>query len=83
MSVVKCKNCGADIVMPRILKRKEVVQLVGISAPQLYRNVKAGLFPPPYELGEKAIGWKMSDIIMWMENLKPVKWNESTNEVKL
>lgn len=62
---IQGKNIG------RILKRKEVLRIVGISSAQMYRNIKAGLFPPPYCLGAKSVGWRERDILTWLEELRP------------
>lgn len=55
----------------RIIKRKEVLRIAGISSAQMYRNIKAGLFPAPYSLGRRAVGWKESDIAAWLDGLQP------------
>ncbi len=55
----------------RILKRKEVLRIAGISSAQMYRNIKAGLFPSPYCLGARAVGWKQTEIEEWMAGLRP------------
>ena len=42
---------------PRIMRPKEVCEVRGTSRVQLWRDVKAGKFPPPIELGPNSIGW--------------------------
>ena len=55
----------------RIMKRKEALKITGISCAQMYRNIKAGVFPRPYSLGRRAVGWKASEIAAWLDGLQP------------
>ncbi len=41
----------------KVLRNKEVLTLLGISNPTLYRRIKDGLLPPPFNLGCRAVGW--------------------------
>jgi predicted DNA-binding transcriptional regulator AlpA len=40
----------------------------GRSVPALKRDVRAGRFPPPLELGSNQIGWRLSWIEGWLAN---------------
>ena len=35
----------------------------GCSRSKLYADIKAGLFPPPVQLGQRAVGWPETDIL--------------------
>ena len=47
---------------------KQVAERVGKSGIQLYRDVKAGTFPPPLELGPNSVGWYEDEIVDWLES---------------
>jgi prophage regulatory protein len=52
---------------PRFLRLPEVRQRVPYSRPTIYRLVKSGDFPKPYNLGARAVAWLESDITAWIE----------------
>lgn len=57
----------------KLLRRKQVLELCGISKATLYRMIKVNSFPQRYHLpGEKCVVWKLSEIELWMESLKRV-----------
>jgi len=52
-----------------ILRKKDVLKIIGLSAATLWRLQKRGEFPRSVSLtGNRAVGWRESDIIEWMEN---------------
>jgi len=52
-----------------ILRLPEVVKFTGLSRTGIYRRVAAGAFPRPVALGPRAVGWRESDIIEWIDAL--------------
>lgn len=52
----------------RILRRKDVEELTGLSRSTIYRHVGAGTFPAPIKLTERLIGWRESTISGWMDS---------------
>ncbi|MBW5820910.1 helix-turn-helix transcriptional regulator [Yersinia enterocolitica] len=53
----------------RILRKKEVLHLVGISSATLYRLIAKGAFPGSKKLtgnAGRAVGWLDSDIQSWV-----------------
>jgi len=58
-------------VTDRILRLPEVLSLVQISKPTLYRWIKEGSFPSGIKLSKtgRSIGWKESMINGYIENL--------------
>jgi len=53
----------------RILRKKEVLHLTGISAATMYRLIAKEAFPPPKKLtgnAGRAVGWLESDIQSWV-----------------
>ena len=52
--------------MDRILRRPAVEAQTGLSRSTLYDQMRAGKFPRPVPLGDKAVGWLESDISNWI-----------------
>jgi prophage regulatory protein len=51
---------------PQILRKKQVLSMVGLSASTVYVLQKAGKFPLPIKLSQRATGWLDSDITRWL-----------------
>lgn len=58
-----------------IVRLPEVMRLTGLSRPTIYRRIAEGSFPARVLLGERAIGFKLHEVIEWIENLE-VKQNK-------
>ena len=56
--------------MERIIRIKELLDVVGLSRSTIYRSMKKKLFPKPVKLTEGSIGWKESQINKWMKGRK-------------
>ncbi len=59
------KPHGAGTV-GRLLKGRDVFQLVTLSRTTVWRRVREGTFPAPVSLGTTRIAWRESDIAAWM-----------------
>lgn len=57
-----------DETNDRILREPEVLQKAGIARTTLIRWEKAGKFPARVRIGERAVGWRLSEIQAWMAN---------------
>jgi prophage regulatory protein len=55
-----------SVVEDRILRRREVLPLVGFGRTTLIKLVKAGTFPAPVRISNHAVGWKWSDVQRWI-----------------
>ena len=55
---------------PRKIVRgyKRVEDQVGKSRVQIWRDIKAGLFPAPLELGPNSVGWYQDEIDGWLKS---------------
>ncbi len=55
---------------PRKIVRgySKVAERVGKSRIQVWRDIKAGKFPPPLELGPNSVGWFEDEIATWLES---------------
>ncbi|MEZ8625904.1 helix-turn-helix transcriptional regulator [Vibrio splendidus] len=58
-----------------IIRLPEVMRLTGLSRPTIYRRITEGTFPSRVSLGERAIEFKLHEIVEWIENLE-VKQNK-------
>ena len=51
----------------RFLRMKQVAERVGYHPVHIRRLVKAGEFPKPVPLGERAVGFVEAEVIAWQE----------------
>lgn len=49
-----------------ILRRRQTEQRVGLSRTTIYDYIKAGRFPAPVRIGDRAVGWVESEIDDWL-----------------
>jgi prophage regulatory protein len=49
------------------LREKELLKHVPLSHTTLWRQVKAGLFPKPIKLTERATAWRWGDVVAWLD----------------
>ncbi len=50
----------------RIIRAKKVSEQTGKSRVQIWRDVRAGKFPAPIQLGPNSIGWYEDEIADWL-----------------
>lgn len=55
----------------RYLRRNQVEHITGLATSSLYRLVKVGALPKPYQLSSNTVGWKESEILEWCQTRKP------------
>lgn len=53
-------------VVGAILRRKQVEQAVGLSRSTIYQRIKDGTFPRAIPLGGRMVGWRASDIELFL-----------------
>ena len=51
----------------KILKLKEVTNIVGLSRSSVYTLVQRGDFPQPIKISVRSSGWLRSEIDQWIE----------------
>lgn len=59
-------SCFTD----RIVREPERKFITGISSAGAWRGERAGTFPSRIRLGENSVGWKLSDLMAWVESRK-------------
>ena len=52
----------------RLLRRRDVERITGMSRASIYRLMHKGEFPRPVKVGSTAVRWKESDIADWIES---------------
>lgn len=67
-------------VNDRLLRRRQVEDITGLSRSSIYRLMRNEEFPLPVKVGPAAVRWKASDILAWLES-RPLATGEfdSTN----
>ena len=61
---------ATKMIEDKYLRVKQVCERTGLSRPTIYNMMKAGTFPIQTTLGERAVAWLESEIVMWMETRK-------------
>jgi prophage regulatory protein len=54
----------------RLVRLRELVNIVGLSRSSIYRLVSNGTFPQPIKLSERATAWRMADVRAWQTGLR-------------
>ena len=55
----------------RLLNVREVTELIGVSRSTLHRMVSDNRFPRPIRVGLRAVRWRLSEVLAWMESCQP------------
>ncbi|RFP23895.1 AlpA family transcriptional regulator [Duganella sp. BJB476] len=54
--------------MESIMRLPEVLEMTGLSRSFIYKAIQDGSFPDRVSLGVRAVGWKASEIVDWVNN---------------
>lgn len=52
----------------RFLRMGDVTKKTGRSRAAIYRMIAEGTFPPQIPIGARAVGWRLSSVLEWMES---------------
>jgi len=52
----------------RIMRKPELLALIGLSDATIWRLEKAGRFPRRIQLGGNSVGWFNTDVDAWMDS---------------
>lgn len=55
----------------KIIRRPDVERITGLARSTIYDWMTKGDFPKPVRLGVRAVGWRESDVLAWVESRKP------------
>ena len=59
----------------RLMRRREVEKVLGLSRSSIYRLMQEGKFPRPVRIGPAAVRRRASDITAWLDS-RPVATSE-------
>ena len=62
---------------PRLLRRQQVEEMVGLSASSIYRRILARSFPAPVDVGGGSVRWVESELVDWLESRPRAKRQEA------
>ncbi|MFV3380920.1 helix-turn-helix transcriptional regulator [Pseudomonas sp. NY15354] len=51
----------------RILRLKTVVEITGLARSTVYKYIAEGIFPKPFSLGGRSVGWLESEVHGWIQ----------------
>src|SRR5262249_31955356 len=67
-------GASLDLIVPlvrdAVIRLDAVVALSGLSKPSLYRLMARGEFPRPLKLTPGARGWRLSQVLAWIDSLQ-------------
>lgn len=52
----------------KIHRLLSTLDITGLCRTSLYNQLKAGQFPEPVRIGARAVGWRESDLMAWVES---------------
>lgn len=63
---------------PRLIAKREVLELIGVSYPTIWKWMQEGIFPRSRQLGINKTVWLESEIYAWINALprRPIKGDE-------
>lgn len=59
-------NTSTTTTAQGIARMPEVMRMVGLSKPSIYRMIAAGKFPASVRLGDVAVGWLRAEVAQWI-----------------
>ena len=51
----------------KVIRRRELLQMIGVSAATQWRLEKAGLFPRRIRVARGAVGWHLAEVEEWLK----------------
>ncbi|MEM5455822.1 AlpA family transcriptional regulator [Paraburkholderia phytofirmans] len=78
-AVVHCRQPGSvdnrqwrlqpgGVKMDQVMRMKDVVKKIGLCRATIYAMISRGEFPRPIRIGERATGWRESELEAWLSN---------------
>lgn len=55
-----------NITSLRLLRLREVMQVVGLKKSTIYNMIKQGTFPKPIKISSRAVAWLADAIMTWI-----------------
>ncbi|PWI33074.1 transcriptional regulator [Vibrio albus] len=57
----------------RLIRERECKEITGLSRQTRWRMEKEGKFPSRIQLSERAIAWRLSEVLQWVNNAISVR----------
>lgn len=61
-------NTIQETVPDKLIRLKQVLELLPISKSKFWEGVRTGLYPQPVKLGPRTTAWRLSDINALIDN---------------
>ena len=61
-----------DTNLDRVVRRKQLLELIGLSCATQWRMEKAGQFPARIKLGKGSVGWHLLEVEEWLKDRERV-----------
>lgn len=58
--------------MDRVVRRKQLLELIGVSSTTQWRMERAGQFPARVRIGKGLVGWHLVEVEKWLEDRERV-----------
>lgn len=59
-----------DNYRDRLLRLPDVIFLTGLGKTSIYNRCQKGEFPAPLDVGARAVAWRESEVLAWMDGLQ-------------
>ena len=67
--------------MDKLIRRKQLLDLIGLSYSTQWRLERAGLFPARVKLGRGSVGWHLAEVEEWVRGRERVPGRAAAGEV--
>jgi prophage regulatory protein len=57
----------------KVVRRKQLLELIGVSSVTQWRLERAGLFPQRFRLGLGGVGWHLTEVEEWLRSRERVE----------
>ena len=62
-----------EVAQHRLLSRKQVAELIGMSTAQMDRLINSGRFPPPILIGARKGAWRTCTVLDFIERAEAAR----------
>lgn len=69
--------------MDRVVRRMQLLELIGVSSTTQWRMERAGEFPARVKIGKGLVGWHLTEVEKWLENRERVSGSQLGIDSKL
>lgn len=66
----------------RVIRRREVTNITGLSKASIYLKMKEGSFPKPIKISSRAVAWPEKDIFAWLREKVDARDAQATGGAK-